>query len=232
MIRGARGSTAQSANTLVPTLHHSIAAAREPAFDLALTRVDWRSQETLERYDAYTHRSPTPAAAWSLPAATRSAWFGAVIGTVVTACIVAWVIFSQSPDNDAQRVIAANLKDAQQAYAQDRLIEPPESNALLSYRRVLALDSNNAAAQAGVDRVADRLIDEARRFIDQQRLAEALERLQDARRVRPNNPQLAALDARLRAVLQERLLQQSRAAAADATADQPAVERTAAPRTP
>jgi TonB family protein len=76
------------------------------------------------------------------------------------------------------------------ALSQNRLIEPPEQNALELYRAVLGLDPGNRMAQRGIDSVADELLVEAERAlmeVDLVRLASAIDA---ARSARPDHPRL------------------------------------------
>ncbi len=52
--------------------------------------------------------------------------------------------------------IAALLGAAEEAFEADRLISPPDDNALSEYKSVLAIEPGNADADAGIQRIADR----------------------------------------------------------------------------
>ncbi len=51
--------------------------------------------------------------------------------------------------------VAALLGAAEKAFEADRLISPPNDNALSEYKSVLAIDPGNADADAGIQRIAD-----------------------------------------------------------------------------
>jgi TonB family protein len=198
-------------------------ASRERVAADQPTRDDWRTNETIMRMESAAPHATLPADA--APAArdrrfVRSPWFGAAMGIIVTAAVAAFIGGRQSRDGDLQDVIAKNLTTAQSAYDQGRLVDPPEASALQSYRTVLVLDPDNVAAKNGLERIASRLIVEARTFIRDQRLTQAVETLQRVRGVQPDHPELPALNAQLRLALQARLLEQARAAGTGAIPEQ------------
>ena len=55
--------------------------------------------------------------------------------------------------------IAALLASAEEALAADHLTSPPDDNALSIYKSVLAMDPNNANADAGIRRIAERHVE-------------------------------------------------------------------------
>jgi TonB family protein len=133
------------------------------------------------------------------------------------------------PAIDPQQVIARNLADAEQALAHGRYLDPPERSALHYYSTVLALAPDNSAAQAGLDAIAQRFIDDARVLLADRRIAEAGVAMEKARRVRPDHVGLTPLDEQLRAELR-RLVADTQPAEntpAGATAPQAPIERAA-----
>jgi formylglycine-generating enzyme required for sulfatase activity len=62
--------------------------------------------------------------------------------------------------------IAALLKKADKAFADDKLIEPKDVNALALYRKVLSDDATNAAALAGVEKIHNSLLQQAADALD------------------------------------------------------------------
>ena len=62
--------------------------------------------------------------------------------------------------------IAALLKKADKAFADDKLIEPKDSNALALYRKVLSLDATNAAALGGIEKIHISLLQQAGDALD------------------------------------------------------------------
>jgi TonB family protein len=191
----------------------------------AVARAAWRSNETGVRADtSYPMEVPATAepAGRRVPI-VRSPWFGAVAGIIVTAAIAAVMGLGRSPRVDPEQIIAKHLTAAQAAYDQGRFVDPLETSALQSYRTVLALDPQNAQAKGGLERIANRLVADARTLIREQRLTQAVATLQAVRRVQPDHPELAALNAQLRQALQARLLEQSREQSANQPAPMPPV---------
>jgi hypothetical protein len=128
---------------------------------------------------------------------------------VIAASAGAWIAQRGHRDIDPQQIIATHLSRAQAAYDRGILVSPADSSALQAYRIVLAIDPVQPDATRGVDRIADRLLADATRFIDAERLGPALQALQGARRARPDHPRLSVIEARLDGALQARLQQQA-----------------------
>ncbi len=97
----------------------------------------------------------------------------------------------------ADQQIADSLARGEMAMATDRLIDPRGNNAVEYFRSVLALQPDNAAARAGLERVGAKLevrVVEALQARDPARGATALAALQ---RAVPDHPRLDALRAEL-----------------------------------
>jgi formylglycine-generating enzyme required for sulfatase activity len=71
-----------------------------------------------------------------------------------------------APAEPPTKEIAALLKKADKAFADDRLIEPKDVNALALYRKVLADDANNAAALAGIEKIHNSLLQQTSEALD------------------------------------------------------------------
>lgn len=102
---------------------------------------------------------------------------------------------AQAPSTEEQ--IAHQLGRANIAYASGRLTEPRDDNALQYFREVLALQDDQPAALAGIQRIGDALetrFEEAIQARNAPRAAAALMAIQD---VRPQHPNLDELRARL-----------------------------------
>lgn len=127
--------------------------------------------------------------------------FAAVVGV---GALVWWVMSQRLPDIDPRRLIGSNLSAARAALEDNRYIDPAERSALHHFSTVLALDPANAEAKAGIDRIAAHFIGHAQSLIGAGRFAEAVSALENVRRVRPDHPEVAALEAGLR----EKLAQQ------------------------
>jgi len=64
------------------------------------------------------------------------------------------------------KAIAALLKKADKALADEHLLEPKDTSALALYQQVLALDKDNAAAQAGIEKIHKFLLQQASAALD------------------------------------------------------------------
>lgn len=97
-------------------------------------------------------------------------------------------------------MIATHLEKAREALAAGRLASPQNDSAVEHYRSVLALQSGNAEAKAGIGRVTELLLQqfiEAVQAGDTPRAARAFSALQNAD---PANPQLDSLQQQLLAL--------------------------------
>lgn len=128
---------------------------------------------------------------------------------VVTATVagLTWGLMQQRlPDIDPRQVIAINLAAAKLAMEDERYVDPPERSALHYYATVLALDSTNADAVRGIDSIAARYVETAKRAIIEDRFADAVTAMDTVRRVQPNHPRLVFLETELRKSLERRVL--------------------------
>ncbi len=103
-----------------------------------------------------------------------------------------------------QAEIEQRLAEAQQQMDSRRITAPASGNALHSYQRILELDPSNAAARAGIDRIAAYYRDIAEQSLRQGRPDESLAYLGRGLRATPQNQDLLNLRR------QARLLQQQR----------------------
>jgi periplasmic protein TonB len=128
-----------------------------------------------------------------------------LIVAVAIGFAVGWATLQRAPGIDANQAIERNLSAAQQALVDRRYIEPSHRSAVHYYSVVLELDPANAAAKAGIDRIADRLLNDAGILLRKGRLADAAADIAGVRRVRPHHPQLSRLESELQAE-QERIV--------------------------
>lgn len=91
-------------------------------------------------------------------------------------------------DNEAK--LRKLLDDAGIALARDRLVGPPGRNALELYRAALELNPDSSLAQFGIDNVADKLLAEAERALQERNLPELASAIDAARSARPDHPRL------------------------------------------
>jgi len=108
------------------------------------------------------------------------------------------------PDIDPRQIVAVNLKAAELAMQDGRFIDPPRRSALDYFTTVLVLDPTNAAAQSGLDRIAQHYIDRTKDAIVAGRLADAVTALDGLRQVQPGHRRLPYLETELKRALEER----------------------------
>ena len=141
--------------------------------------------------------APAPAATTLRIDIPRPPWFAVVAALLAVAGLMYWVAAGREPAIDPQAVIATNLAAAQRALDEGHALEPRGRSALDHYTTVLALDPANAAAQQGIDRIADQFAVQAGVAIDRGQVAAAIIALDSIRRVRPEHRQLRELQQRL-----------------------------------
>lgn len=135
---------------------------------------------------------------------------GAAAVTAVAAGIF-WWLQQRAPEVDPRlAAIATKLSAAEDALEAGRLVEPADQSAAHFYAEVLALDPDNARAQAGLDGIATWFIEQAEGLMVTGRLEEAAAALENVRRARPDHRRLRFLDTQLRKEQQDRLVLQAR----------------------
>ena len=133
-----------------------------------------------------------------LRALPRPSWLALAVAVAAVAGLTSWIMAQRAPDIDPRNLIASNLTAAQQAISAGRYLDPPENSAVHYYSTVLALDPANREAAGGVDRIADLFLANAKAFIVDGRIAEAVIALEDVRRLRPAHRRLPLIEAQLR----------------------------------
>lgn len=103
------------------------------------------------------------------------------------------------------------LTDAEQQMESRRITAPASANALSSYRRVLELDPNNAAAQAGIARIAEYYRDIAEKSLLQGRPDESVAYVNRGLRAAPQDQNLVNLRSKAQLLQQQREEEQRRA---------------------
>lgn len=141
--------------------------------------------------------APAPAATSRRIDIPRPPWFAVVAALLAVAGLMYWVAAHRKPAIDPQAVIASNLAAAERALDAGHALEPRGRSALDHYTTVLAIDPANAAAEQGIDRIADHFAAQAGVAIDRGQVAAAIIALDSIRRVRPEHRQLRELQRRL-----------------------------------
>ncbi|UHQ53702.1 serine/threonine-protein kinase [Microbulbifer sp. YPW16] len=116
------------------------------------------------------------------------------------------------------------LKQGAQALQDGRLQQPEGNNALHYYRQALALDQDNARANAGIARVIDEFVRLARVEIDQNDLRNAHFYVDSGLSIQPENDVLLSLSDELKQ-RQQRQQQQHRQQVREVDAAQPVARR-------
>ncbi len=97
----------------------------------------------------------------------------------------------------ADEQVDALLDKARQAMLDRHFIEPADGNALVLYRSVLKYDPNNGEAREGLQRLAQVLFARVQSDLDARKIDTALQALETARSISPDDPRLADLDVRI-----------------------------------
>jgi TonB family protein len=95
------------------------------------------------------------------------------------------------------------IEKAQQAMLDRHFIEPAEGSALTLYRSALMLDPANGEARQGLQRLLEILIARVQSALDERRFDVALQALETARSIAPDDGRLAPLDGRIAALRAE-----------------------------
>jgi TonB family protein len=95
------------------------------------------------------------------------------------------------------------IDKAQQAMLDRHYIEPASGSALSLYREVLAIDPSNGEARQGLERLAEILIARVQGALDDRKFDVALQSLESARSINPDDRRLTALDERIASVRSE-----------------------------
>lgn len=158
-------------------------------------------EAAVKKHDEQRRRSvalPAPAPKRSSP------WLiGAGVGAVAALVVVGIVWYGgeqkRAPDTRTVNLAPASplLAKAAQALAANQLVEPPQDNALELYQQVLAQNSNDPKALAGIAEVHERLLATAENALLEERLDEAAAAIEAARKAGVQSGRIAFLSAQL-----------------------------------
>jgi len=107
-----------------------------------------------------------------------------------------------SPAPPPPKAIAALLKKADKAFAAEHLLEPKDTNALALYQQVLSADKDNAAAQAGIEKIHKSLLQQAGVALDRGDEKESARLIAAIAELAHPGGDLAALQTREKTLLQ------------------------------
>jgi protein TonB len=124
-----------------------------------------------------------------------------IVATAIVAGLTWGIARQRTSQIDPRQVITVNLAAARLAIEDQRLVEPPEHSAAYYYRLVLTIDPTNEAARVGLDSLSEQLLEIAKNAILEQRFSNAVEALDDVRRIAPSHRRIPFIEAELRKAL-------------------------------
>jgi len=113
-----------------------------------------------------------------------------VMALLVVVAVLAWFFRDNLFTSERTVKIQGLLQEAQVDFAALRLTQPENDNALQDYRQVLELDPENEEARQGIGRIADQLVELARRDTAANDLQRAESYLDEAAAIAPAAPNL------------------------------------------
>ncbi len=152
------------------------------------------------------------------------------IGLLLIAVVLGW-FFSRSDSgsntadvvpaevamsDEAKTIAAASLPVqseltlAARAMERQQFVEPAGSSALDHYRAAMAIEPGNAQARAGIQSVADRIVERAEAALLAERLDQAVAAVELVRNIQPDHTRLPLLDAQLQRERERLQLTQAR----------------------
>jgi len=140
-----------------------------------------------------------PAATANAPAAGASA-AGAppATGTPAAAAPGTGAAAAGGPTDAAtEEKVDALIEQAQRAMRDRHFIDPADGSALALYRSALTLDPGSGEARQGLQRLAEILLARVQSALDERQFDAALQALETARSINPEDTRLAALDERI-----------------------------------
>ena len=102
---------------------------------------------------------------------------------------------NQAPATEEQ--VDLLIEKAQQAMSERHFIDPADGSALTLYRNALLLAPDNGEAREGLQRLAEVLFSRVQSALDERKFDVALQALETARSIDPNDGRLAGLDERI-----------------------------------
>jgi TonB family protein len=105
--------------------------------------------------------------------------------------------------SSADETVDLLVEKARQAMLERHYIEPADGSALALYRGAMQLDPDNGEARQGLQRLAEILLARVQSDLDERKFDGALQALETARSINPNDGRLSALDERIASVRAE-----------------------------
>lgn len=163
---------------------------------------DLESGDTIDVQGSPRSRVPlaatahTPATRARAPIARPSWPLVMIVAALVAGGVWLWTS-QRSSGVDPNAIVAKHLALAETALAAGRLLNPRDG-AAHHFQTVLAIDSQNFAAQRGLDAVAREMSKRTQAHMEQQRFADAAVALARLRELQPDYPELPLLDSQLK----------------------------------
>jgi protein TonB len=107
------------------------------------------------------------------------------------------------PSVAADERVDSLIDRAQQAMLDRHYLDPADGSALALYREALILDPSNGEVRQGLERLAQVLFARVQSALDERKFDVALQALETARSISPDDPRLATLDGRIAAIRNE-----------------------------
>jgi TonB family protein len=102
-----------------------------------------------------------------------------------------------STDAATEEKVDALIEQAQRAMRERHFIDPADGSALALYRSALTLDPGSGEARQGLQRLAEILLARVQSALDERQFDAALQALETARSINPEDTRLPALDERI-----------------------------------
>lgn len=211
--------------TIYRFLHKPVSAQRVKAFVDAA----WRRHESERSSKASTATQERTALSSTSPKQTRltpAMLYGGGGALAALSVLVMWLILrpgdmtveSESPtENRAttdsapkDTVVRQFLAQADAALARGDLTTPAGQSAVDLYQRALERDSSNLRAREGITKVLDTVLTNAEQALLDNRISEAAQLVDSARRVQADNPRVAFLTAQIAKERERALLRRAR----------------------
>ena len=135
----------------------------------------------------------------------------AAFAVVAIAAVLWWVFSARQPSIDPRQVaVDRALAAADEAFRAGQYVEPADASALVFYMQALGIDPQQPVATVGINRIADRFIQQAETLLVEGELEAAAAALAVVRRVRPEHKRLRFLDAQVKQEQEDLLVLQAR----------------------
>jgi tetratricopeptide (TPR) repeat protein len=116
--------------------------------------------------------------------------YGALAALVLAATV--WWSIPEAPQLSSP--VRTLLEDAEDAFAENRLVEPADDSAYRYYRTILEEDPDNAVALGGIDRIAEHYLSGARTALAAEDYNGAMQKFETARQVQPTHFGIAVIE--------------------------------------